>query len=377
MARFGVFVAMAGRQAGGPETYEHGLVRELADVGNQHQFDIFCLDQAATSSFGFARDNVRFHTLRSPARWLTMSALLPLRLWRTPLSLLHATFIPPPFSPRRYVFTMHDTGMFAHPEFYHPRVRLRLNGLLARGVARATRILCVSETARALVAEHFKINPDRVIAVHNGVNGEFKPLPAEATAATLARKFGLRAPYVLFVGQLKVRSKNLTRLLEAFAGFRPQGPAGVRLVLAGRRPTHEPYAATLLDEEIARLKLQEHVTELGHVADEDLPLLYNGAEVFLFPTLWEGFGLPVVEAMACGTPVITSNISCLPEVAGEAAILVDPHSVEEMVDALKRVCNDASLRQTLRARGFARAAEFTWRRAAQKTLRVYEEALLA
>lgn len=375
MSRFGIFVTMAGRQAGGPETYEHSLVRELAAVGNKHQFDIFCLGQQAAQSFKLERENVKFHVLRSPSRLLTMGAILPVRLMRTPISLLHATFVPPPFSPKQYVFTMHDTGMFAHPEFYHPSVRIRLNGLLKRGVSRAARILCVSETARSLVSEQFKIHPDRTVAVHNGVSDQFRPLPADETAEALARKFGLRAPYVLFVGQLKLRSKNIIRLLEGFARFRQSGNENVRLVLAGRRPTHEPYSPTLLDEEIERLKLKEHILELGHVADEDLPLLYNGAEVFLFPTLWEGFGLPVVEAMACGTPVITSNVSCLPEVAGDAAVFVNPHSVDEIAAALDQVFNDEDLRQSLREKGLARAAHFTWKSAAQKTLHAYEEAI--
>lgn len=370
--RLGIFVSMAGRKAGGPETYERGLVRAMTTLGDSHQYEIFCLEREAAASFNLQSEKARCHVMWPSARFVSMTTSLPLKLWRSGLDMLHATFVPPPFSPQKYVFTMHDTGMFVHPEFYHPRIRLRLNKLISRGISKARLIVCVSETSRAQVAEQFNISPDRLVAVYNGVSEQFRPVEESLSKPFLLEKYGLKDPYVLFVGQLKVRSKNILRLLESFSIFKNETRSDVRLVLAGRRPSHEPYSSTLIDETIARLNLSDHVTELGHVPDEDLPVLYSGAEMFMFPSLWEGFGLPVVEAMACGTPVVTSNVSCLPEVAGGAAVLTDPYCVEDMAGAMFRVFNDCRLKESLREKGLSRAKEFTWERTARQTLDAYK-----
>jgi glycosyltransferase involved in cell wall biosynthesis len=189
----------------------------------------------------------------------------------------------------------------------------------------------------------------------------------------LEATYAIRERYVLFVGQLKTRSKNLLRLLEAFRQFRAEAGEPFRLVMVGRRNR----TTVGLDEAVERLALKDHVVELGHVPDADLPLLYSGAEMLAFPSLCEGFGFPVIEAMACGTPVVTSKVSCLPEVAGGAALLVDPYSVEDIAAGMHRVFRDAALREDLCARGFERAKFFSWERTARQTLEAYERAASA
>jgi glycosyltransferase involved in cell wall biosynthesis len=190
-----------------------------------------------------------------------------------------------------------------------------------------------------------------------------------AAQLKVAKRYGLSAPYILYVGKLEAR-KNICRLLRAFHRARSATKADVRLVLVGRRF----WDLEQMDATISELGLQPHVTELGYVAGEDLPALYSAAELFVFPSLWEGFGFPVLEAMKCGTPVITSNVSCLPEIAGGAALLVDPLSIDQIAESIASTMNDPAQRKSLAHRGLTQAAKFTWEETARKTLAAYERA---
>jgi glycosyltransferase involved in cell wall biosynthesis len=360
---------MAGRQAGGPETYEHCLVRALAEVAPRNEYYVYCLSRPAADSFGAARANVRYHVLWPRLRWVSIAAILPIALRAAKLDVFHATFVPPPFAVRDYVFTMHDDSMFRHPEFYPPAIRWRLQNLVRRGLKRARLVLCISESVRASVAEAFRLPEERLAVVYHGVDPRFGPRPLDLVRRELAQRYGLHEPYTLFVGRLTAR-KNPVRMLEAFHRFRQEAKCPVKLVLAGNRS----WTAEGFDEAMTRLGLQDSVIELGHVPDEDLPWLYCGALMLVFPSLWEGFGLPVIEAMASGTPVITSNVSSLPEVAGDAAVLVDPYSTDAIGDAMTRVFQDPGLRETLRARGLERARRFVWGETARQTLAAYTRA---
>jgi glycosyltransferase involved in cell wall biosynthesis len=363
---------MAGRQAGGPETYERRLVGELAGLVGDDELHVFCLSEAAAQSFPAGHRGVFVHVLRPGLRVVSMTASLPLAMVRSRIDLLHATFAPPPLSPKPFVFTNHCLSSFTHPEFYDNAIRLRLNALIRAGLRRARRIICVSQSTLETTAELFRIPTDRMTVVSNGVAERFTVLPAGAARERVAGRYGIRAPYLLFMGKVETR-KNVVRILEAFDRFRREVRDDVKLVLAGRRtPT-----SVGIDETIARLQLREHVIEPGYVDDEDLPVLYNAAEMFVFPSLWEGFGIPVIEAMACGTPVVTSNVSALPEVAGDAALLVDPYRVDDIAAAMHRVYSDAGLRAELRDRGLRRARLFSWTRTARETLDAYHEARAA
>lgn len=187
----------------------------------------------------------------------------------------------------------------------------------------------------------------------------------------ILQKYGIVRPYILYVGALESR-KNLPRLLEAYAQLR-QWSTKWRLVIVGARK----WKFSPIFETVQRLGLEPHVTFTGYVADEHLPALYAGADLFAFPSLYEGFGLPVLEAMACGTPVVTSNTSSLPEVAGDAAILVDPNSVGQIAEAMRSVLSQPTLAAELIEKGPARSGLFTWERTAQETIDVYRQALEA
>jgi glycosyltransferase involved in cell wall biosynthesis len=367
--RVGIFPVMAGRQAGGPETYERRLVASLARIDSDNEWHVFCLSRAAAASFGVNAANFKFHVLQPNIRTVGMAASLPLAMLRTGIDFLHATFTPPPISPKPYVFTNHCLSSFTHPEFYDDAIRFRLNALISNGLRKARRVICVSENTRALTAELFKTPLERMSVVPNGVSEEFRVLPQQAARTRLRTRYGIDYHYLLYVGKLEKR-KNIVRILEAYAQLRDRAHRDVKLLLVGRRtPTSDG-----IDETLARLQLHGDVIEPGYVDDGDLPAFYNAAEAFVFPSLWEGFGIPVLEAMACGTPVITANVSALPEVAGDAALLVDPYSADAIAEAMHDVLSRPELRNSLRERGLARARLFSWTRTAEQTLATYREA---
>jgi glycosyltransferase involved in cell wall biosynthesis len=364
--RVGIFVGCAGRQDGGPETYERNLVRNIAEADRENEYHVFCLGQGAADSFAVRQDNVRFHVLWPANRWVSVPVSLPVRILRERVPFFHATVYPPPLSPVDLVFTMHDVSPFVHPEFFPPHILRRLSPLVRTGVRSARLVICGTEHARETTLDCFKIPPERVVVIPHGVDARFVPMrPADARRA-VRRAFDLTGPYVLYLGKLMDR-KNVVRLIEAFHAFREERRVDATLVLAGRR-FYDPVG---IDETIERRGLREHVRELGYVPDALLPALYGAAEMNVYPTLWEGFGMPVVEAMACGTPVITSNNSCLPEIAGGAALLVDPYSVESISDAIGRLFGNEPLRQELRAKGLRRAACFNWAASARRTIAAY------
>jgi glycosyltransferase involved in cell wall biosynthesis len=367
--RIGLFVVMAGRNAGGPETYEHALVRNLAALDKETDYRIFCFTEEAARSFDLDQANVDYTILGNRSRVLATAYGLPKALKSHNIDLMHATFVPPPVSPVDYVFTLHDSGMFLCPEFYPPLIRWRLKALVAQGLRQARHIFCVSENVANYAADYHKFPRERLSVTYNAVGAHFAPADAAVQANVLAR-YKIPQPYFIFAGRLEPR-KNAVRLLEAFNIVRREVNPDLHLVLTGRKT----WAGSAVDRTIARLGLGSHVIETGYVADADLPALYSGAEAFVFPSLWEGFGIPVVEAMACGTPVLTSNVSALPEIAGGAAILVDPLRIDDIAHGMERLAREPELRASLSAKGLRRAKDFSWAHTAELTRAAYARVL--
>jgi glycosyltransferase involved in cell wall biosynthesis len=268
----------------------------------------------------------------------------------------------------RTIVTVHDLAMMRFPETFGSRRARYKSAMTRRAVSRATLVIAVSSATATDLVELLAVDPARVRVVPNGVDGRF--FAADTSGATAARRaLGLPEHYLLYLGRLEPR-KNLPALIAAYAEARRRHGVRVPLVLAG--------PPSWLDEDLpgraAAAGVGEHVRVLGHVDDSLLPGLLHGALALAYPSRYEGFGLPVLEAMAAGTAVVTSSVSALPEVAGDAALLVDPDDVAGLADALGRVTGDASLRDRLVAAGRARAAGFTWERAATATVDAYLEA---
>jgi glycosyltransferase involved in cell wall biosynthesis len=228
-------------------------------------------------------------------------------------------------------------------------------------------VITVSRQSCQDLIKYLPVNPKKINVIPEAASLHFHPLN-EAEYLPALERHGIRRPYILSVGSLEPR-KNLLRLLEAYARLEGSRPS---LVIAGAR---NYWKSSPVVETVSRLGLEQHVRFTGYVEDADLPALYSAASLFVFPSLYEGFGLPVLEAMACGTPVVTSSVSSLPEVAGDAALLVDPRDVDAIASAMRRILDDSDLAADLRARGLARAAQFSWERTARETLAVYEKVL--
>ena len=270
---------------------------------------------------------------------------------------------------RKSVVTIHDVTPLILPWAFPPRHRRILAAALSRVRRQADAVIVPSASAATDVVRHLNIDRDRITVIPMGCDARFQPGVDPLRVAMLRQRHGIPERYALFVGTMEPR-KNLRALLRGFARFRAERPQDdVKLVLAGG----PGWGQGPFDEIVDTLKMRDHVLFAGFVVDEDLPDLYRGAEVFVYPSLYEGFGLPVLEAMACGTPVITSDRSSLPEVAGNAALLVNPTQPEALAAALASVVADKALREELRWKGLARAKDFSWDATARKTLAVYRE----
>jgi glycosyltransferase involved in cell wall biosynthesis len=370
--RIGIFVLATGRSAGGPETYEVELIRALARIDRSNEYVIYCTAQSGVDAIGVNAENVAYRVLRPNSRILSVAFTLPALLRKDGIDFFHCTYAPPPWPTRPFVFTVHCLSNFTRPEFYPNAIRWRLNALHRIGLRQARSILCVSEFVQSYLRDVLKVDTGRMTRVYNGVGREFHVAPHEEARESLRQRLGIDYPYLLYVGKLQAR-KNLIRAIRAYAQYRQEAKSDAKLILAGKRVE----TAEGIDETIRELGLEREVIRLGYVAPPSadptspLPCLYRAARMFVFPSLYEGFGIPVIEAMACGTPVITSNVTSLPEVAGDAAEIVDPNSVEEIAAAMVRIERSASVRETLIRKGLERAKEFTWERCAQATLAAY------
>jgi len=261
------------------------------------------------------------------------------------------------------VATVHDLSQLHVPQKYDTARMVYATRVLPALIGRQDRVVTVSSSTRTDVLERTGIAPDRVSVVPNGVDLSRYTTRNPAAAARVAVRLGLDQPYLLYVARLEHPGKNHVTLLEAFAHLKAAGVPH-KLVLAGPRWS----GAEAIDAAVARLGLADHVVFTGFVDGDDLPGLYLGASGFVFPSLYEGFGIPLLEAMASGTPCCVANVSSLPEVAGDAALLFDPRSPHDIAQSMHRLLTDDVLRARLRARGLKRCAEFTWERSAQGVL---------
>jgi glycosyltransferase involved in cell wall biosynthesis len=272
---------------------------------------------------------------------------------------------------RRNVVTVHDLGFRRFPHAHRPLSRFYLELSTRWAALRATRLIAISQATAADLRNFYGVASNRIRVIYEGVDPSFRPVRDAGERLATLRTYGLgQRPFFLAVGTLQPR-KNLGTLLDAFRRFLEVTECDAELVLAGR----PGWDATALERRIAELDLGNRVKRLGFVADDDLPALYGAALAYVQPSLYEGFGLTVLEAMACGTPVVASNTSSLPEVVGEGGLLVDPGDPGAMADALVALAANPELRDQLAEAGRTRAVSFTWTRCARETLAVLHEAV--
>jgi glycosyltransferase involved in cell wall biosynthesis len=376
--RIGIDYTAAINQTGGVGRFVRHLVHALTEIDHQNQY---VLVHAAPNP-GRAADlpvapNVTTRQLRFQERvlatlWHRLRIPFPVDLATGPVDIFHAPdFVLPPVRHGITIMTVHDLAFLIHPECAHERLRVFLERAVPASVQRADYIIADSESTRNDLICLLDASPDRVFVVPGGVDPAFAPA-TEGEVAEVRRTYRLDRPYLLTVGVIEPR-KNLPRLIEAYTRFRVRTGLPHQLVIAGGR-------GWLSDETFRQAEgcsFPGDVRFTGHVPDPDLVALYSGAEAFAYPSLYEGFGLPVLEAMACATAVVCSNVSSLPEFATDAAILVQPTDPDAIADALETVCCDAQVRHELSRRGRERAQSYSWGRSAQRLLEIYERVMRA
>jgi len=354
----------------GISRYIHNLLAHLPGALGDDEATVFLGDRrlpAHLAGGGLRYALSRLPTVRPPVRILWEQALAPIECRRQRLDLLHSpAYVQPLLATCRSVVTVHDLSFVLMPEAFRPANRLYLALLTRLSVRRADRVVAVSESTRQDVIRLLGVPGEKVAVVHHGIEPEFRPLPDAGRVEQFRRSRGLPERYVLYVGTLEPR-KGVPTLLRAYALARRELGIEHRLVLAGGKGWGYGQIFGLVDE----LGLRDDVLFPGFVPLHELPLWYNGASLFAYPSRYEGFGMPVVEAMACGTPVVTSRSSSLPEVVGDAGVLVEPGDVPGLAAALARVLGDDDYRDDLRRRGLERATRFSWDEAARRTVEVY------
>lgn len=349
--------------------YAENLLASMMEAAPQHDYLLFSNREINTSWAGLSERNI-YKGRYFPVRLAWMQGVLPGTLRQVRPDIVHfPNYLAPVATSCPYVVTIHDMTLFITPQL-HRWKKLLLDRTLIPLVARkAEAIVTVSRSARDDIVRLLKVPADKVHVVLNAVSPAFQRVEDAARIEEVRARHNLHVPYVLYVGNIEPR-KNLVRLIDAFARIKKNGLPH-KLVMVGQAGWHcEPIYA-----EVERQGLKSEVLFTGYVPFEDLPAIYSGAAALAFPSIYEGFGLPVLEAMACGTPVVTSRTSGLAEVADGAAVLVDPISVDEIASALTRVCTEPGLAGELSALGLARAREFTWQHAARSTIDVYEHVL--
>ena len=366
--RVGIDAHSVGMGAGGNETHYDNLIRWIPrlDTTNEYVFYFSHLDAERMRAYA-PHERIRAKQLPFRSSYLRVPLALPQAIRRDRLDVFHAQYVLPPFTRCRTLLTIADIAYEHYPESFPAVQRIRCKLLIPASARKADHILTVSEFSKRDICSSYGIDPVRVTVTHHGVDEGFVPVDASQAREDLVKAYRIEGPFVLYVGRVQAR-KNLIRLTEAFAALKKRGLAH-QLVIVGK----QDYQAEQLVAKIDELGLKEEVIFTGYVPTGDLPKFYSAAEAFVFPSIFEGFGLPVIEAMACGAAVVTSYGSSLEEVAGDAALLIDPHSTESITTAIDRVLRDDALREELRRRGIARAKQFSYRDAAARTIKLYEK----
>lgn len=369
----GIDYTSALKQSGGIGRYTRGLITTLAQLDSHNHYQLMITSDAPMDALQLFRGYPNFsHRLYPlPERWLTIAwhrfyLPLPVEWFAGPVDLFHSpNFILPPTRRAKMLLTVHDLSFIRHPQGAVPNLRRWLNRVVPRSLKRAHHILADSESTKQDLREIYAIPPEKITVVGAGVEERFHPITEPAVLQRVRQQYRLPETFILSLGTLEPR-KNFTGLIQAYS----QSPVqqSHHLVIAGGRGWlyDDIFAAA------AQSPVSQQIHLIGFVADEDLPALYTLADIFAYPSHYEGFGIPVIEAMACGTPVVCADNSSLPEVAGHAAQLVPATDTDALAEALQRLATDTELRDQAIDKGFLQAQRFSWPTAANRLLTVYQ-----
>lgn len=367
--RIAIDAHSVGTGLGGNESYAANLIEALAEIDSVNDYTLYVTRDEAVARFRDRWSNFKVRPTLPHTPLIRIPLTLSAELRSHPVDVLHVQFTSPPFAPCPVVVSIHDLSFEHLPETFNRRSRAQLRFTVRRSARRAARVLALSEHARNDIISTYRIAPDLVTAIPIAAPNHFRPVDDETELQRVRQTYGINGDYILSVGSIQPR-KNLARLLSAYDRLRRTRPKeGLpQLVLVGKR-------AWLYRETLKAIKeFETKVIVTGYVPETDLPALYSGAICFVYPSIFEGFGLPPLEAMKCGTPVITGDRTSLPEVVGDAGVLVNPYDIDAIASAIATMVDDSSLRSRLRIKSLNRARIFDWRETARRTLEVYKQA---
>lgn len=372
--RIGIDATALPPQPVGAGNYIIHLIRAMAGLYTEDEFVIFTHKQGFSlidlpDSAGFTWEILEDSSPGSRLIW--EQTLFPQLVYKSGIELLHSLHYTRPVRlPCKSVVTFHDMTFFLFPDLHTRSKRFFFPQAIKLSARRADALTAVSESTRQDAIRLLKIPPEKITTTHLGIDSSFRPIGDTSGIRQSVERYGLPERYLLYVGLIEPR-KNLPMLVNAFKKFNEK-QGDYKLVLAGRFG----WMYEELLEQIKRLGLEQAVHFTGYVPQKDLPLVYNLSSLFVYPTIYEGFGLPVLEAMACGVPVISTDTSSLPEIVGEAGILIPRDDAAALLNAIETVLGDEDLRRELIRKGLTRAARFSWQQTAKLTYQVYQKVLM-
>ena len=366
--RIGFDAHMIGAHYGGNTTYAANLCRALAEVCPEDAELLLYVTKSASAQA--VRD---LHPRLQPVKIadvpppLRIACMLPLRLKRDGVEVIQVQYFRPPYCPCPSVTAVHDLSFEYHPEFFNRIQRTYLKAFVPWSARRTDAVVTVSQYSKDDICKRYGVSPERVFVTHIGCGPEFMPIEDRSRLESTRQRLGLPERYVLFVSNIQPR-KNLVGLMEAVSRLGAQHD-DVKLVVVGKKQ----LGYETVERHMVELGLESRTMFVGFMSDERVADLYNMARVFVYPSFFEGFGLPPLEAMACGTPVVASNTTSIPEVTGEAAILVDPHDSDAIAEGIRSVLEKPGLAARLSRAGLEQAKTFSWQRAARENYEVYRK----
>ncbi len=363
----GIDAHSIGLKQGGNETYIKELLKAISEIEHSDfKFLIFLSRNILIPSF-LLKKNFKICRV-SKNSFLRFMFELPFKTHINKLDLIHTQYHLPFMISCPGIITVHDISFLRFPEFFPKHLFLKFKIFFPYSIKKSVKIITCSEFSKKEIINFYKVEPEKIVVIYYGVSENFKPIEIKEN---ILKKYGIKKPFILTVSNLQPR-KNLNRLIKAYLYLlKNKENFSYSLVIVGRKL----WLYKEIFEEAKRLGFKDRIVFTDYIPEEDLIYLYNLAEVFVYPSLYEGFGLPVLEAMACGCPVITSNLSSLPEICEKAAILVNPYDIEEIANAIKEVISNANLRNFLKKEGLKQSKKFTWKKTAEETLKVYEKVL--
>ncbi len=369
--RIAIDAHSVGTRLGGNESYATNLITALAEIDQVNEYTIFVTRREALDRFSNRWPNFSVRSTLPHTPLIRIPLTLSAELRRHPVDVLHVQFTAPPFSPCPVVVSIHDLSFEHLPHTFKRRSRMQMRLTVRRSARRAAQVIALSEYTRTDLIDTYSLPPERVHVIPLAAPAAFGPVRDDNELQRVRQTYGIDGDYILSVGSIQPR-KNLRRLIEAYSLLRGKRAEGKlpQLVLVGKN-------AWLYDETLRSLKdtnVGASIILTGYVPESDLPALYSGSLCFVYPSYFEGFGLPPLEAMKCGAPVIVGNKTSLPEVVGDASLMVDPFDVEAIAGAMQRLIADSDFRSELRLKGLERATHFDWKETARQTLAVYEKA---